>query len=76
MYGQGFASAMGLPSAQRIRLQLRGPERSEGLVSCKPKLARHPPEHDIDAREYGGEAGTWDLADPTLEDASIEGDDL
>src|SRR6187397_1093604 len=51
-------------------------ERSEVVVGCKPTLARHAPEHDIDAREYGGEASTWNFANPVLEDASIEGNDL
>jgi len=45
-------------------------------ADTESRLARHAPENDIDAREYGGEARTWDLADPALEDASIEGYDL
>ena len=34
----GFAIGKVARSAQRTRLQLRGPERSEGLVSCKRLL--------------------------------------
>jgi len=44
-----FKGPARFPSAQRITASAASAERSEVLVRCKPKLARHAPEHDIDA---------------------------
>jgi len=67
------ARLLGLPNVPGFSGEA---ERQRGFVRCKPKLARHAPEHNIDAREYGGEARTWNLANPALEDASVERKDL
>ena len=47
-----------------------------GFVRCKPLLARHAPEHDIDPGQDGGKACPRDLSDAALQELSMEGYDL